>query len=138
MTKLTIVLGGPVLCFVDAALLHWLVGDAALGQKWVLGLSTLGLSALFFYVAMYVHWRFTGHPSTNTDDDSLKEATTLALMAIRHDGYVEGVCLADAPDAQQWTSDMKRSGHTVKTCAQDIAKRHVFDYLPADIEVGLP
>lgn len=54
-----------------------------------------------------------------------------AYIAVRSDGFVDGVCFTESEDAQAWCAEMKDAGFEIKVCDRAYAKQVLFEFLPA-------
>lgn len=54
-----------------------------------------------------------------------------AYIAVTKDGFVDGACFSDSPDAEEWACEMERAGMIVKRVARAEAKRVLFTQIPS-------
>lgn len=55
----------------------------------------------------------------------------LAYIAVTKDGFVDGACFTDSPDAKEWVEEMERAGMVVKCVSRVEAKRVLFTQTPS-------
>ena len=55
-----------------------------------------------------------------------------AYIAVRKDGFVDGACLTESPDAQEWCREMEAAGFEVQIRDRREAKEILFTNIAKD------
>lgn len=55
-----------------------------------------------------------------------------AYIAVRDDGFVDGACFTESPDAQEWCREMEAAGFEVQVRDRSEAKEILFTHIAKD------